>query len=1197
MTVEYLGPLETESVNQGGIEYLGPLDDEKPSVLRNALELPRALGETAATVVTGIPAWALGRTAGIVAQALTGDKAFADEYENDVARSIGFDPNDPKISQYTTTLGKHLTSKIGEAIGVVFGPIDEASRLPEESWNSPLLGKVLRFGGEMALPKAGKKIIPEMKDVARTVQDVIAKAKEKNIPLRQAENIKSDPLAKKPVEYLGPLEEGAKVEYLGPLDETGPEVKTIEPAKAEIIPADSIKLDVKVETPALPEVGAKGAESRLAIRTEADAIEAKLTEDFGDLVEYKTMNMKDQANRAAEVIGADYEQAKRMAMGTEKPPEGIREATMFEAVKIRAIKEGDVDTLQKLATESTVPTRLSEYGQAIKAADSRIMDDPVKVMQDVAKTRAEKAQKEGVKSVPSEEVAKLNQRVTDLEAALAERRAATTVEKIKNDVAKEQRQTKRTYAKEELSAEFDGLVKDLNKALGGQLSMGVDPMAALILGKMAKNRVQSGIITVEGLVDSIYTAVKNAGLEISKRDIMDAISGYGKYKQLSKDEILVQLRDLKGQMQQISKLEDLQNRQPPLKTGVERRIPSDEERRLIKLVEEAKRKYGIQSVDPATQLKSSLDSIKTRLTNQIADLESQIASREKIIKDKTKIIYDAEALSLKAKRDNLKKQYDLIFEGPKKTPEQVALQSLKTRLKNEEAKLVDQLKNLDFAKKDKRVIDLDPEAEKIKAARDQAKENYSVAAKASGTVTREEATTIVELSKVTSEARAAMEQGGDRLVYGAARVAFAKYADSLKNGKQTIPQMIRGRMLEAKKTYGENKVKAAVDLFKDTVNAISENSISIVASVDNSFIGRQGLNTLQTHPSVWGPAAARSFTDIYKTMVSKHGGETVRDAVLADAYSRPNYLNGSYEIAKLIPKTEEQFPTSLPERLPLGLGRVFKASENAFLNSGVRMRINTFDLVQDIAKKQGIDVTDKVWIKDAGTLINSITARGDLGKFGQGGAIRLVLWAPKMLKGNWDVLTAHTGGAGLATPFARQQARMNLLKIVGETAAVVAVANALSPGSAEIDPRSSDFLKIKVGHTRFDISGGKGSIITLLARAITFKSKSSETRKVTPLNSGKYGAKTLFDVGIDFLVNKTTPAARTAVDIAKGRNFQGTKPTIGNVAYRLTTPIGIQNFVQNFYGKDADGSVAAVVGSIVDMVGINASTYGPIRKK
>jgi hypothetical protein len=98
-----------------------------------------------------------------------------------------------------------------------------------------------------------------------------------------------------------------------------------------------------------------------------------------------------------------------MAMGEGKPPEGIREATMYEAVKIRALREGDTETVRKLATESIVPSRLSEYGQAIKAADSRLMEDPVKVIQDVTEARVENIEKTtGKKPTPkqTEEVKK-----------------------------------------------------------------------------------------------------------------------------------------------------------------------------------------------------------------------------------------------------------------------------------------------------------------------------------------------------------------------------------------------------------------------------------------------------------------------------------------------------------------------------------------------------------------------------------------------------------------------------------------------------------------------------------------------------------------------------------------------------------------------------------------------------------------------
>ena len=62
----------------------------------------------------------------------------------------------------------------------------------------------------------------------------------------------------------------------------------------------------------------------------------------------------------------------------------------------------------------------------------------------------------------------------------------------------------------------------------------------------------------------------------------------------------VQLRDLRGQMQQVGKIEDMAAGEAPKKTGVERRAPTDEERRLIKLVNEAKKK-GVEFLEGAAK--------------------------------------------------------------------------------------------------------------------------------------------------------------------------------------------------------------------------------------------------------------------------------------------------------------------------------------------------------------------------------------------------------------------------------------------------------------------------------------------------------------------------------------------------------------------------------------------------------------------
>jgi hypothetical protein len=129
---------------------------------------------------------------------------------------------------------------------------------------------------------------------------------------------------------------------------------------------------------------------------------------------------------------------------------------------------------------------------------------------------------------------------------------------------------------------------------------------------------------------------------------MDAISGYGDFKQLTKDEISVQLRDLKGQMQQVAKLEDMQAGQPPLKTGLERRTPSIEESRLIKLVNQAKNEFQIPISDSATQLKSDLDTLKTRLTNRTRELQERLAAGDFSKRQRREIKLDTEAQRLKA---------------------------------------------------------------------------------------------------------------------------------------------------------------------------------------------------------------------------------------------------------------------------------------------------------------------------------------------------------------------------------------------------------------------------------------------------------------------------------------------------------------------------------------------------------------------
>ena len=102
--------------------------------------------------------------------------------------------------------------------------------------------------------------------------------------------------------------------------------------------------------------------------------------------------------------------------------------------------------------------------------------------------------------------------------------------------------------------------------------------------------------------------------------VRDFVSGYGVWKELSKEDLEVRVRDDVGQYQQLAKIEALLRGDAPKKTGVERREASDEERLLMKEVERLKKAGNY--IDAEQTLKSAFASMKTRLENQIKDLDN-----------------------------------------------------------------------------------------------------------------------------------------------------------------------------------------------------------------------------------------------------------------------------------------------------------------------------------------------------------------------------------------------------------------------------------------------------------------------------------------------------------------------------------------------------------------------------------------------
>lgn len=137
--------------------------------------------------------------------------------------------------------------------------------------------------------------------------------------------------------------------------------------------------------------------SGLSKGVEAKAIEKKLTTGFEGKSEYESINIKDQANKAAELISKDPEQAKRIALGQEEPPQGLKSFAVYTAVEEMALKQGDIATLRDLATNSSLNAESSGAAQTLRLLAERDPESPVSAMKDIQSVR-EKALKARLKT-------------------------------------------------------------------------------------------------------------------------------------------------------------------------------------------------------------------------------------------------------------------------------------------------------------------------------------------------------------------------------------------------------------------------------------------------------------------------------------------------------------------------------------------------------------------------------------------------------------------------------------------------------------------------------------------------------------------------------------------------------------------------------------------------------------------------------
>lgn len=421
------------------------------------------------------------------------------------------------------------------------------------------------------------------------------------------------------------------------------------------------------------------------------------------------------------------------------------------------------------------------------------------------------------------------------------------------------------------------------------------------------------------------------------------------------------------------------------------------------------------------------------------------------------------------------------------------------------------------------------------------------------------------------------------------------------------------------RAFGIEKVDIATAIktggFKKAILDVLNIPRAFKAAGDMSWGLRQGLGGLAHSPKLW----FRTFRGMFKPAVS----EVEAQARMAAIHDHPLYplavhfgvpitdLGSAERGAADISQKEEQIMTNYAEHLhempgiknvPVlkqvakGTSAVIRASDRAYVVPLNELRMEMFSQLVHQAIENGwkMDMNSKLG-HDLGGLVGALTGRGNFPKWLQAhrATINALFFSPGLMASRINML--NPAWYARMEPFARQQA-FKAAGTLATTLSMVLIAARMAGAKVEMDPRNSDFGKIRLGNTRLDIAGGYSQYLTLLSRVGTGTSISSTTGKKTKLSGKSFGTSD-WDIIQNFFVNKLAPVPSEGVTLAKGSRF-GQPITPSGEAGQLFSPLLWNDMYQLSKAKGPGGGPGMAAATFLpDLFGVGVNNYAPQKKK
>lgn len=350
----------------------------------------------------------------------------------------------------------------------------------------------------------------------------------------------------------------------------------------------------------------------------------------------------------------------------------------------------------------------------------------------------------------------------------------------------------------------------------------------------------------------------------------------------------------------------------------------------------------------------------------------------------------------------------------------------------------------------------------------------------------------------------------------------------------------------------EQKNRSKMSKFSDGFASVLNLPRSIMSSIDFSAPLRQGVIPTISHPII----AAKAFAEMFAASISqKRFDRFFNDLRESDAFVAMQ-KSGLYVADPTNPKLsvkEEAFMSNLAEKIPL-IGKLIKGSERAYVSYLNKMRVDLFKQGADILLSKGKTIENALGAyKVLASFVNNSTGRGSMTETLEKSApiLNSLFFSPRLIAARLNFLNpVYYVKTFTKDPQVGRMLLGDMAKFVAFTMSVLALAKMGCKDDeecgVETDARSTDFGKIKVKDTRYDIWGGFQQYIRFFTQMYTGQSKSidGEIRNISGddnVEGTKSFGSTRMTVLMRFARGKLSPVPATLVDIMNKRTVMGEK--------------------------------------------------------